>query len=324
MSRLMKAAEYDRYGPAQALQIREVAHPRIERGEILVRVQASSINPIDTIVRSGKLRLRTGGRFPKRTGIDFSGEVIQPDPGSAEFTGGEGVWGVMPLNVENGFGQGAAAEYISIAATRLAARPESLDPVEAAAVSSVGAVALIALRDKAGLQAHERVLIRGAAGGVGTMAVQLARHIGAYVTVLASAADLVFLKELGADEAYDYRSTTPASLPPFDVILDLVGTDLGKFRRRLTSDGRMYCLAISGIGGLLYIAVSRIYGAKRVHFFSASPMSNTMADLAVLVDNGAIRPVIHSVYALDQIVEAQRSIEAGGGRGKRVLDHDQP
>lgn len=119
----------------------------------------------------------------------------------------------------------------------------------------------------------------------------------------------------------DYRTNTPASLPKFDVILDLAGTDLGAFRRQLTPNGRMYCLAVKGLGALAYFQFSKIYGRQRVNFFSAAPMRETMAQLTDYVDKGALQPVVDGVYLLAQIDQAHRSVEAGGGRGKRVLRH---
>lgn len=326
---VMRAAEYDRYGPAAVLQIRTVDRPRPGPGQALVRVLASSVNPLDTIVRSGQLRLLTGTRFPRRTGIDFVGEIVALAPGASGdgasgFAVGDRVWGEVPFSAERGGSQGSAAEFVTIATTRIARSPEGLDPIDAAAVSIVGAVAIITLRDKAKLQPGERLLVRGAAGGVGSMAVQLGALLGAHVTALASAGDLEFVRALGADAALDYRTTTPADLAArgaFDVVLDLVGTDLGAYRALLGRRGRIFCLAVKSGGALGYILASTVYGAKRVRFFSAAPMHDTMADLTGYVEAGSLRPVVHSVYPLADVAAAQRSLEAGGGRGKRVLDH---
>jgi NADPH:quinone reductase-like Zn-dependent oxidoreductase len=315
----MRAVEYDRYGSPSVLYTRMVPRPHAGHGEALVHIYASSVNPIDTIIRSGQLRLRTGRKFPKRIGIDFVGEVVELGTGTSDFKVGDRVWGVT-LSTERGTGQGTAADFVTIATTYLAATPKTLSILEAASVSSVGAVAIIALRDKAQLRSGERLLVRGAAGGVGCMAVQMGKVLGAHVTALASAKDLDFMKELGANEALDYRTTTPSSLEPFDVVLDLVGKDLGQYRRLLSHRGRMFCLALSA-KSLPSILASTIFGPKRIQFFSAKPMSNTMTDLATYIDAGSIRPVIHSIYDLDTIAEAHHSLEAGGGRGKRVIKH---
>jgi NADPH:quinone reductase-like Zn-dependent oxidoreductase len=319
--RMMRAAEYHQYGPPTVLKISSVEAPEIARDEVLVRVHASSINPIDTIVRRGTLSFQTGKNFPKRTGIDFAGEIVEINSDTPNFKVGDRVWGVMPLTIERGFGQGSAADFVAIATSRIALSPSCLGFIEAASLSSVGAVAIITLREKAELRPGERLLVRGAAGGVGCIAVQLGKALGAHVTVLASASDLGFLQDIGADETLDYQSTTPSSLEAFDVVLDLVGTNLSQYRRLLTRKGRMFCLAIKSFASIAYIQISRIYGAKRVQFFSAAPMHETMADLTRYVEEGVIRPIVHSVFPLEQIGEAHGSIEAGGGRGKRVLKH---
>lgn len=317
----MRAAEFDSYGPAGVMKVRAVPRPVPGPGEALVRIHASTVNPIDTIVRSGVLKWRTGKVFPKRIGIDFAGEIVDAGSDPRGFNPGDRVWGVMPLEVEKGVGQGSAADYVTVSTSRLAKSPAALDFVQAAALSSVGAVAIIALVDKARLQAGERLLVRGGAGGVGSAAIQLGRQLGAHVTALGSGKDLAFLRELGADTALDYRTTDPKTLPPFDVILDLAGTDLGAYRRRLGPQGRMYCLAVKSLGALLYFQFSRIYGSKRVTFFSAAPLGPTMAALADLADRGAVRAIVDSVYPLEEIALAQTSVEASGGRGKRVLAH---
>lgn len=318
---VMVAAEFDEYGPAGVVGIKSVPRPQPTEGESLVRVEASSVNPVDLIIRSGKLRLRTGRRFPKRLRIDFAGQIEEIRGQAGQLAVGDRVWGVMPLTIEKGIGQGSAATYVTIPTDRLARSPRNLDPTQSAAMSSVGAVALITLRDRAQLQPGERLLVRGAAGGVGTMAVQAGVLLGAHVTALASAHDLTFLRELGAAETYDYRTVTPADLAPFDVVLDLVGTDLRHWRKLLTRPGRMYCLSIAGVSTLAYIAVSKVFRSRRVQFFSAAPTGHTMADLTTHAENGTLRPVVHSTYQLTDIVAAQESLEAGGGRGKRVLVH---
>lgn len=319
MQEKMRAIEYGNYGPWSVLETRIVPKPVPVNGEVLIKIYACSINPIDTIIRSGILKFRTGKIFPKRTGIDFVGEVVE-STSDADFVVGDRVWGVMPLSVERGIGQGSAAEFITISSNRIAHAPRKIDAIQAAAVSSVGAVAIITLIDKANLKPGERLLVRGAAGGVGTMAVQLGRRLGAQVTALASAGDLDFLKDLGAHQAFDHRATALSSIGKFDVILDLVGSELPSFRSLLTQNGRMFCLIPKSFNALLYIALSRVFGSKRVRFFSAQPSRGSMTTLAAYVDAGYLLPVVHSIYEFEKMPDAHHSIEAGGGRGKRVVN----
>lgn len=219
----MRAALYDSYGPPDVLYVGEVPVPALQRGEVLVRVHAASVNGGELYGRAGRLRLLTGRTFPKRTGIDFAGEVAEVDPAVTGLRPGARVWGVLPRTF------GSAAEFVAVRPRNLAYAPENLGLVEAASLP-VGTTAITALRTKAGLKAGERLLVRGAAGGVGSIAVQLGKALGAHVTGLAGTKNLDLVRELGADEAHSYATTGPSDLGRFDVIMDTVGTELRSFR----------------------------------------------------------------------------------------------
>lgn len=152
-----------------------------------------------------------------------------------------------------------------------------------------GATALIALRDTVHLASGERVLVRGAAGGVGTAAVQLAHALGCHVTALARDRHAAALTDLGADKVFDYGTTTSDRLGPFDVIVDTVGTELNCYRSRLAKGGRMVTVGLSG-PALAAIAASSVYGARRIRTFSANPDTAVLRDLADRVASGALRP----------------------------------
>ena len=209
-----------------------------------------------------------------------------------------------------------------MAAEHLAHSPAELDPVEAAALPVVGSTAITALRDMGRLQPGQRLLVRGASGGVGSIAIQLGRALGAHVTGLASAANLGFVRERGADVALDYAVTAPASLEPFDVILDTVGSRPAAWRRRLARNGRMMATVPDLNHPLLsmaYFAWSRVHGERRVRFFSDKPDTRLLTDLADYVREGAIKPIVDKVHSLSNIADAHRALEEGGRRGKQVI-----
>ena len=314
----MRAAQFSRYGPPEVLNIHTVARPAPRRSEVLVGLHASSVNPHDTIVRSGTLRLLTGRRFPLGTGVDFAGEIVTLGADVTDFVVGERVWGLVPP--QRPHFTGSAAEFAVVPVDRIAALPPGLNFVEAASLVAVGTTALRGLRDACGVHPGERVLVRGAAGGVGSVAVQLARAMGAHVTTLSSARDLDFARSLGAEQALDYRTTPPESLPTFDVIFDAAGTDLERFRRRLAPGGRMATVAFGSPAALRAIVASAVFGPRRIRSFSGNPKRPLLDSLAGYVVAGALRPVIEGVYALDEIATAHRAQEAGGGRGKLVLN----
>ncbi|SEO84984.1 NADPH:quinone reductase [Amycolatopsis saalfeldensis] len=228
----MRAARFDRYGPAEVLYEARVPKPVPEPGQVLVRVHATSVNGGDLHIRAGRVKVLTGRKFPMATGVDFTGEIASAAPG---LEVGDRVWGLRRAG-------GVAAEYIAVDPDRLSLAPKGLDLVEAAALP-VGTTAITALRDKARLKAGERLLVRGAAGGVGAIAVQLGHAMGAHVTALTGAGTVDLVRELGADEAHDYRRADPAALGSFDVVLSTTGTGLPTYRRLLSPRGRMVTIA---------------------------------------------------------------------------------
>src|SRR5699024_2600830 len=240
----MRAALFDRYGPPEVLYAGTRPIPVIGSDRLLVRVQAVTVNGGELLLRSGQLpRWLMRAPFPRQIGLDFVGEVAEVGTGTHGYAVGDRVWGVLDEQPdENGQALRSLADYVAVPPAHVSPAPARLSAVEA--VTLLGGIpALIALRRKAGLQPADRLLVRGAAGGVGSIAVQLGATFGAQVTGLGSTRTLVFINRIGADEAYDYRGTQPQHLGPFEVILDTVGTQMSHFRRRLAPGGRMVAIS---------------------------------------------------------------------------------
>ncbi|MDX2408067.1 NAD(P)-dependent alcohol dehydrogenase [Streptomyces microflavus] len=313
----MRAALYDSYGPPEVLYEGRVPVPVRGPGEVLVRVHAASVNGGELYGRAGRVRLVTGHRFPQRTGIDFAGEVAEVDAGVTGLRAGDRVWGLLGRSTF-----GSAAEYVSVRPRRIAYAPGNVTLTEAASLPAGGTTSLTALRDKAALRAGERLLVRGASGGVGSVAVQLGKALGAHVTGLASAKNLDFVRDLGADEALDHRATPLADLDRYDVIMDTVGIEHRALRRRLAPGGRLVSIAFDidhparSIG---YVVGSAVHGRGRVRFFSGNPKHDLFAELTAYVERGDLRPVVDTVHPLSDIAAAHRALEAGGVRGKHVI-----
>ncbi|MFE9820723.1 NAD(P)-dependent alcohol dehydrogenase [Streptomyces sp. NPDC005791] len=311
----MRAALYDSYGPPDVLYVGRVPVPELRRGQVLVRVHAVSVNGGELHGRAGRVRLVTGRSFPQRTGLDFAGEVAEVDPAITGLRPGDRVWGVLPRTF------GSAAEYVAVRPRNLAYAPENIGLVEAASLPA-GTTAITALRSKARLKAGERLLVRGGSGGIGSIAVQLGKALGAHVTALAGAKNLDLVRELGADEVHSYATTGPSDLGRFDVIMDTVGTGLRAFRRLLAPGGRMVSIAFDVdrvAASLGYVLASTAHGRGRVRFFSGNPKHDLLAELTRLVESGAVRPVVDTVHPLAGIADAHRALEAGGVRGKHVI-----
>ncbi|WP_328649621.1 NADP-dependent oxidoreductase [Amycolatopsis sp. NBC_00348] len=312
----MKAAQITSFGTPDVLRVTETDRPSPGAGEVLVAVEASSVNGHDAIVRAGGLRMVSGRKFPIGVGLDFAGVVVTTGPGVEGHRAGDRVWGMVHPRQRHTVA--AAAEYVVVPAERIAPAPAGVPAVEAASLVVAGSTALIALRDSVQLKDGERVLVRGAAGGVGTAAVQLARALGGRVTALARDRHAALLRDLGADEVLDYGTTTPDRIGPFDVVVDTVGSELNRYRGRLAKGGRMVTIALSP-PALAAIAASTVHGARRIRAFSANPGSAVLAELAGYVTSGALRPVVQGVYPLADVAAAHEAFERGGVMGKHVL-----
>ena len=321
----MKAAQIFAYGTPDVLAVTEVRRPDPGPGEVLVAVAASSVNGHDALVRAGAMKIVSGRRFPIGLGLDFAGVVAATGPGvdgaTTGFTTGTPVWGTVHPRTKHAVA--GAAEYVVVPVDRVAPVPAGLSPVQAAALIVPGITALAALRRATRLSPGESVLVRGAAGGVGTAAVQLARAFGGRVTALARTRHAAALTELGAEEVLDYRETTPERIGPFDVIVDTVGTDLGAYRRRLTRSGRMVTVGLSG-AAIAAIAASTVFGPRRIRTFSADPRTADLAELAEQFTSGALVPVIDGVHPLAAIGAAHRAFEGGGVLGRQVVQVSGP
>ncbi|SEH00871.1 NADPH:quinone reductase [Nonomuraea solani] len=314
----MRAVQYHRFGPPDVLRVDEVPTPQPGPGEVLIEVHAASVDAGELAIRAGRLPGIIRTRFPRGLGGDFTGRVEALGSGVRAWKVGEEVWGVMPH-----FASGAIAEYVTVPERRLARAPKNLSLLDAAALPASGTTVMTALIDKAALLSGERLLVRGAAGGVGSLAVQLGKALGAHVTALAGARNLDWVTELGADAAFDYRTTRPEDLGRFDVIVDVVGTDLGVYRARLTRGGRMVALAFDPERVWTSIAASglqAVLSPRRMKLFSNNPSPGRIAELTAAAEAGSVRPAIDTVYPMDGVAEVHRRLEAGGVRGKYVID----
>ena len=310
----MKVVEYDRYGPARVLVIRDVPRPSPRRGEILVRVRAAALNPKDVVVRSGKFRVLSGRRFPKRVGFDWSGEIAEVGAGVIGVPIGAAYYGML-----DGYQGGTCAEYLVVRPAECAPKPSRLDHVQAAATPLAASTALQALRDIAHLEAGMRLLINGASGGVGVFAIQIAKLLGAHVTSASSATNLELCRKLGADVALDYRAADPLAGPErFHVVFDVFGNRTLREARRVLLSRGIFVKTVPKPRDLLDIALTH-FSFPRVHLVRVRPRVRDLELIARWLDDEKVISVVDNTYPLERIVQAEAHVETKHTRGKVVV-----
>jgi len=317
----MRALRYDRYGPPDVLHVEDVAEPASAADELKVRVRAASLNPLDWKIRAGHMRLIPLFDAPPRgTGTDFAGEVVGSGGGDvAGFYPGARVFGSLsPFRR-----QGSIAEFVVVAASRIATAPDMLAFDAAAALPIAAGTAVQALADHAQLAGGQRLLLSGAAGGVGHYAIQYAKHVGAHVTAVCSTTNLAFVESLGADRALDYTRDDPlAGGEPYDVVFDAAGVWSWQTCRGVLAPSGVYvntAPSARAIGtNVVGAAIARLTTRQRVVTLAlqgGAPMWRRLAELAA---DGALTPHITRRLAIDDVADAQRAMESGHGRGKLV------
>ncbi|AQU64971.1 zinc-binding dehydrogenase [Streptomyces niveus] len=315
MSTSMRVMELVRFGDADtAFATRELPRPTPGPGQLLVRVEATSVNPLDLQTRRGDYRDQVA--LPAVIGNDVSGVVAETGPGASDFQPGDEVWYLAPIFD----GQGTYAEFHVVDQALVARKPARLTHVEAAGLALVGVTVWEALVERAGVKVGERVLVHGGAGGVGSAAVQLAGALGAEVVTTARAKDHEFVTGLGADHAIDFSAgdyvPRVRALGGVDVVLDTVGGDtLSRSPEVLADRGRVVSVVdIPEPQNLLAAwGVNATY-----HFLFASPGRAKLAALGRLVDQGKLRPVIGTVLPLADVAQAHTLLEGGStGEGRR-------
>jgi NADPH:quinone reductase-like Zn-dependent oxidoreductase len=304
----MKAIEIHQNGGPEELKYEEAPKPAINPDDVLVKVYASGVNPVDYKVRKGDGRY--AGSFPRILGWDFSGVIEQIGTKVQGWKPGDEVYGRPDINRP-----GTYAEYVAVRADEIARKPESIDHKAASGVALAGLTAWQGLFQHGQLQPDQRVLIHGAAGGVGIFAIQFAKWKGAYVVGTASGKNRQFLEELGADEVIDYEEEDFSTLPPdFDLVFDTRGGKVQQDSVKVLKPGSVLVSTV-GIQFPDALKAKNIRGAT----FMARSVRADLDQIAELIDSGAVIPVVSQIFPLKDAAEAQRLLEEGHTRGKIVL-----
>lgn len=320
----MKAIVYRCYGSPDILELATIAKPAPADNEVLVKVKAAAVNPLDWHYMRGSpyvMRLGTGFGKPKETrlGVDFAGTVEAVGKNVKDFKPGDDVFGGKT---------GAFAEYVTIADERaLALKPSNVSFEQAASLPIAAITALQALRNKGQLQPGQKVLINGASGGVGTFAVQIAKAIGAEVTGVCSGRNAEMVRSIGADHIIDYKKESYTETgQKYDLIIDMIGNhSLSDNRQVLTPEGTFVIIGGSKgdwLGPLLGPIKATIYSpfvGQEFSLLMAQMRQDDLTTLAALMEAGEITPVIDRRYSLSEVPEAIRYSEEGHARGKIII-----
>jgi NADPH:quinone reductase-like Zn-dependent oxidoreductase len=315
----MRAVRYDRYGPPDVLHVADIPLRAPAAGEVSVRIHAASLNPLDWKIRAGHLRRLPMFSPPPRTvGVDLAGDIVATGGGPGPRHVGERVFGSLPA-----FGRdGSCAEFAIIAARRLAPIPQNASYEACAALPVSAGTAVQAFVDDAPLSAGQRVLINGAAGGVGHFAVQVAKHLGAHVVATCSATNVEFVRSLGADDVLDYSTADIAAAGPFDVIFDVADTLSWQRAAALLGRGGRYVstagTAKSAIGTVV-AGLAAPFSGKQAHALILKDGGASCARLGEWLERGALHAHIASRVPLDGVAEAQRRMESGHAAGKTLV-----
>ncbi|MCZ0985214.1 NADP-dependent oxidoreductase [Streptomyces diastatochromogenes] len=307
----MRAISQDVLGGPEVLKEVQVERPAPRPNEVLVRVRAAGVNPTDWKHRA------TGGFLgepPFVLGWDVSGEVVATGIGVAAFRPGDEVFGMLSYP----FGHGSHAEYVTVPARALVHKPASVDHVQAGALPLVSLTAWQALTEHAGLKPGQRVLIHAAAGGVGHVAVQIAKALGAYVIGTASAQKHDFLREIGVDEAIDYRSVdVTEAVRDVDVVLDTLGGETSVRSLRVLRPGGVV-VSILPVGDQDFYDEAERLGVRAVRMLVDADRSGMRA-VADLVEQGKLRAAIAGTFPLADAAKAHELGDTGRTTGKLVL-----
>jgi NADPH:quinone reductase-like Zn-dependent oxidoreductase len=312
----MKAALIGRYGGNEVVEVRDVPQPEPGPDDVLIRVHAAAINPVDWKVRSGMMKLFTGRKFPKILGSECAGEVVATGSRVQRFAKGDQVIGFPGIKRLAAF-----AEYVCAPEQTTFPKPVNITFAQAATIPIAGITALQALRDQGRLAAGQHVLINGASGGVGTFAVQIAKIFAAKVTAVCSGANAELVRGLGADRVIDYtQEEFTKGSERYDLIFDAVAKAPFAACKRVLAPKGIYITTLPTFAVLLNRYLTGYLSSQKARIVMVKPNVQGMEWMKEQIEAGRIRIVIDREYPLGQIREALAYSESGKAKGKVVVE----
>jgi len=309
----MKAVVINQFGGIEQFQMQEVSLPLPKAGQVLVRIHAVAINPVDYKIRNGSMRFITGKKFPRILGQDIAGVVEQAGKNS-KFRPGDKVFAMLSYH------GGGYAEFVAVNENQLALIPENLDMTEAAAVPLAATTAYQAFKLGGGIKSGTKVLINGASGGVGSFAVQIAKAMGAHVTAVSSSKNIEFVKNLGAEQVIDYTNEDFTNLDQeFNIVFDAVAKSSFLKSKKLLVKNGAYVSTLPN-NGLFFFQLTNFARSKNAHFVAAKPIAEDLKVISDFIAKGLVKVHIEKTFPLEEAAKAHELIESERVRGKLILE----
>lgn len=311
----MKAIAYQKFGNTEVLQTIEETRPSIQSSQVLIKVKAVSINPMDWKIRKGEMKLMSGSKFPKHTGADFAGIVEAVGPDVTHLKVGEAVFGV----VKNIMKEGALAEYVAVSASLVWKKPERISFAQAASIPVVGTAAATALQKMGTIKPQAKILVNGATGGFGMFLLQLLKQQAAEVTAVTSIKGLVHAQKWGASSVIDYTKVDVLTQSAtYDIIIDLSGKMGYANAKHIMNSKSLFLNPIPQPIDIPTSLINNLFTGKKHLVILSSPSSKIMDSLLSAIDKG-LQIEVNKVFPFEQVVEAYQYAEKGGYVGKVVV-----
>jgi NADPH:quinone reductase-like Zn-dependent oxidoreductase len=326
----MKAAVIHSFGNSNVLTIEnDFPVPELKQNQVLVKVIATSLNPLDLKIREGELKQVLGNKFPMIIGNDVSGTIVKCGKNVEKFQVGDNVYGMIDTNEKPswfGFaGTGSYAEFVCTRVGTLSIKPQNISFEEAASVPLCALTAYQTLVNKVKIKKGNRILINGSSGGVGIFAVQIAKAYGAEITAIAGERNRKLMLDLGVDYFFDYRNSPISKTEgKFDIIYDVVSNSNYKESKHLLNDKGIFITNVPSPIAALFPWLRTKKKIKKKTFAWVTPNSDDLSEISKMISSKQIKAVIDSIYTLDEIGIAHRHYEKGNISGKIVVEINEP
>jgi len=314
----MRSIIYSKYGSPEVLEVADIEKPELDTNSILVRVRASSVNPVDYKVRRGDMKILSGKKFPKYAGSDFSGVIENVGESVAGYKKGDEVYGFV-----SAIKGGAYSDYLIADPAKVSLKPEKFSFEQAASMPIAALTALQALNYLGNVNEGTTVLINGATGGVGSFAVQLAKAMGAEVTGVCSKDNMKLCKDIGADEVFNYAEEELfKSGRKFDVFFDAAAKSTFSKSKKFINSRGIYITTIPGLGVIINSLFNFLPFKKKAKFIMVKSSGIDLAIMTGFAMTDTMEPVIAESFSLEDVADAQELAESGKFRGKIVIKID--